>query len=99
MVCRNKSRRPQGFSERPFKSAYDMVLGKLGIGGKDKKAILNDFALWTAAVVGLGAGLLAGMVVGQALGVTVAVGAGIVAGSVAWSYAAEALAKGRYWRP
>ena len=97
MVCRNKSRRPQGFSERPFKSAYDMVLGKLGIGGKDKKAILNDFALWTAAVVGLG--VFAGIVVGEALGVTAGVVAGIVAGSAAWSYAADALAKGRYWRP
>ncbi len=43
-------------------------------------------------------GLLAGTVVGQALGVTAGVVAGIVAGSVAWSYAADALAKGRYWR-
>ena len=99
MGRRNKSRKPQGFSERPFKSVYDMVLGKLGIGGEDKKAMLNDFALWTSAAAGLGAGLLAGMVVGQALGVTAGVVAGIVAGSVAWSYAADVLAKGRYWRP
>ena len=99
MVCRNKSRRPQGFSERPFKSAYDMVLGKLGIGGKDKKAILNDFALWTAAVAGLGVGVLAGIVVGEALGVTAGVVAGIVAGSAAFAYAAARLTCGRYWRP
>ena len=99
MGRRNKSRKPQGFSERPFKSAYDMILGKLGIGGKDKKAVLNDFALWTAAAVGLGVGVFADMVVAQALGVTAGVVAGIVAGSAAWSYAADALAKGRYWRP
>ena len=95
--CRR--RRPRGYSGRPVKSVYDMVFGKLGVHGQEKKAILNGYALWTAAAAGLGAGVFAGIVVGQALGVAAGVVAGIVAGSVAWSYAAEALARGRYWRP
>ncbi len=99
MSCRKRRKQLQGYSERPTKGVCDMIFRKLGVGGKDKKAILNDFALWTAAVVGLGVGVFAGMVVAQALGVTAGVVAGIVAGSAAWSYAADVLAKGRYWRP
>ncbi len=99
MGRRSKGRRPQGYSEQPAKSVYDMIFGKLGVSGEEKKTILNDFARWTAAVAGLGAGLLAGMVVAQALGVTAGVIAGIVVGSVAWSYAAARLTRGRYYRP
>jgi hypothetical protein len=99
MSRRKRRKQPKGYSEQPVKSVYDMILGKLGVSGKEKKAILNDFALWTAAVAGLGVGAFAGTVVGQAFGVTAGVVAGIVAGSAAFAYAAARLTRGRYWRP
>ncbi len=42
MGRRKKGRKPRGFSERPFKSAYDRMLGKIGVKGPEKRALFND---------------------------------------------------------
>ena len=75
--------RPRGFSEKPVKPAWDLMLGGLGVEGREKRRFFNDLSLKIAAAAGLATCIIT----------TVA------AGGAAFALAAHVLVKDRYFRP
>lgn len=99
MSRRARERKPKGFSERPFKGAYNMIFRKFDVKGSEKKECFNDLALYMAIGIGVAAGLAAGALSAVILGAAVGVIVGILAGIGAFSLAADWMVKDRFWRP
>lgn len=99
MGRRKKGRRPRGFSERPFKSAYNMMLGRIGVKGPEKREFFNGLSLYVALSLGVVAGLggyaFSAEILGTAGGVIVA----LLAAAGGFSLVADWMARNRYYRP
>ncbi len=99
MGRRKRKRRPQGFSERPFKGAYNMMLGKLGVKGPEKRAFFNDLSLYVALSLGAVAGLGGYGFFVEILGAAGGVIVGLLAAAGGFALVADYMAKDRYYRP
>ncbi len=99
MGRRKRKRRPQGFSERPFKGAYNMMLGKLGVKGPEKRAFFNDMALGVALALGAVAGLVGYAVFAEILGTAGGVVVGLLAAAGGFALVADYMERDRYFRP
>ena len=91
-------RRPRGFSEKPVKPAWDVMLGGLGVEGREKRRFFNNLSMKIAATVGLATCIITTVAVEESLGLVGGVVAGIAAGGAAFALAAHVLVKGRYFR-
>ncbi len=99
MGRRKRRRRPQGFSERPFKSAYDMMLGKVGAKGPEKRKFFNDLALGVALSLGAAAGLGGYAFFAEILGTAGGVVVGLLAATGGFALAADWMVRDRFYRP
>ncbi len=92
-------RRPRGFSEKPVKPAWDLMLGGLGIRGREKREAFNDLSVKIATMAGLATCILTTVAVEDSIGLVGGAVAGIVAGGAAFAIAAHVLVRDRYFRP
>ncbi len=99
MGRRKKGRKPRGFSERPFKSAYDMMLGTFGVRGPEKREFFNDLSLYVSLSLGAVAGLGGYGFFAEILGTAGAVIVGLLAAAGGFALVADYMAKDRYYRP
>ena len=99
MSRRKRKRRPQGFSERPFKSTYHMMLGRFGVKGTEKREFFNDLALGVALALGAVAGLGGYAVFAEILGTAGGVIVGLLAAIGGFLIVADWMERDRYFRP
>ena len=99
MGRRKRGRRPQGFSERPFKSAYNMMFSKFGVKGPEKREFFNDLSLYVALGLGATLGLVGYAVFAEILGTVEGVIVGLLAAIGGFSIVADWMARDRYFRP
>ena len=92
-------RRPRGFSEKPVKPAWDLMLRGVGVEGREKRDFFNDLSVKIAAMAGLATCIVTTIAAEESLGLAGGVVAGIAAGGAAFALAAHVLVRGRYWRP
>ena len=96
---KEQKRKPKGFSERPFKSAYDMMLGKFGAKGPEKRKFFNDLALGVALALGTVTGLAGYAIFAEILGTAGGVIVGLLAAVGGFSLVADWMERDRYFRP
>jgi hypothetical protein len=99
MGRRHKGRKPQGFSERPFKGAWNVILGRFGVTGSEKRSFFNDLALYAALGLGAVLGLVGYETFAPALGAVGGVIAALLAAVGGFSIVADLMARDRYFRP
>ncbi len=99
MGRRKKGRKPRGFSERPFGSAYGMMLGKFGVKGPEKRVFFNDLSLYVALSLGVAAGLGGYGFFVEILGTAGAAIVGLLAAAGGFALVADWMARDRYFRP
>lgn len=95
----HRRRRPRGFSEKPVKPAWDLMLGGLGIRGREKREAFNDLSVKIAATAGLATCIVTAVAAEESFGLVGGVVAGIAAGGAAFALAAHVLVRDRYFRP
>lgn len=76
---KEQKRKPKGFSERPCKGAYDMLLGRFGVKGPEKREFFNNLALYAALGLGAVLGLVGYVVFSPVLGTVGGVIVGLLA--------------------
>ena len=98
---RKRGKRPQGFSDRPWRGIYDPATKFLGVEGREKRQLLNTVSLWIAISIAVSSGFTGcfiGIEVGG-LGVVSSWIIGLVVGAFAFSLAVDWLTKDRFLRP
>ena len=96
---KEQKRKPRGFSERPFKSAYDMMLSKFGVKGPEKREFFNDLSLYVALGLGAVLGLVGYAVFAGILGTAGGVIVGLLAAVGGFSIVADRMERDRFYRP
>ncbi len=98
---RKRSRKPRGFSDRPWKWPYTFFFWSIGVGGSEKREVLNYFAWCISVSVAVAAGLGGGAIVAQMLnlGIVGGVLAGVTIAFLAFDLTAEYMMRDRFYRP
>ena len=92
-------RRPRGFSARPVKPVWDMMLGAGGVRGRRKRELFNGLSARIAGAAGFVTFVVTTVRVSESVGLLAGAVLGLAAGCVAFAVAAHVLVKGRYFRP
>ncbi len=98
---RKRKRRPRGFSDGLWKWPYRFFFWSIGVGGSEKREILNYFAWCISVSVAAGIGLGGGAILAQMLdlGIVGGVLAGVTIAFLAFDLTAEYMMRDRFYRP
>ena len=96
---KEQKRKPRGFSERPWKGAYDMIFGRFGVKGTEKREFFNDLSLYVALGLGAALGLVGYAVFAGILGTAGGVIVGLLAAVGGFSIVADRMERDRFYRP